>query len=153
MAKNIITSIKIDDHSPEVLAAVKRTLHAALLGCGLQAVRNANIEIEKSPERVDTGLLKNSITYAMGGEAPMISSYRADNPSKYSNSGKIPSGSYSGTAPNEENTVFVGTNVEYGIYVHEGTRRMTANRFLRNAIQGHESDYENIVKTAFNHLH
>jgi len=35
----------------------------------------------------------------------------------------------------EETSVHVGTNVEYGIYVHEGTRKMAANRFLRNALQ------------------
>lgn len=32
-----------------------------------------------------------------------------------------------------DKTVQVGTNVEYGIYVHEGTSKMAANRFLRNA--------------------
>lgn len=35
----------------------------------------------------------------------------------------------------EDKAVHVGTNVEYGIYVHEGTRKMAANRFLRNALQ------------------
>lgn len=34
-----------------------------------------------------------------------------------------------------EDAVYVGTNVEYGIYVHEGTRNMAANRFLRNAFE------------------
>lgn len=30
---------------------------------------------------------------------------------------------------------YIGTNVEYGIYVHEGTVRMAPNRFLRNAVE------------------
>lgn len=30
--------------------------------------------------------------------------------------------------------VRVGTNVEYAIYVHEGTRRMRGNPFLRDAL-------------------
>lgn len=40
-------------------------------------------------------------------------------------------GSISYHADSEE--VVVGTNVEYAIYVHEGTRRMAPNRFLKNA--------------------
>lgn len=37
----------------------------------------------------------------------------------------------------DETRVVVGTNLgnEYGIYVHEGTRRMAPNRFLRNAFE------------------
>ena len=31
--------------------------------------------------------------------------------------------------------VTVGTNVEYGIYVHEGTSRMKANPFLKNGFE------------------
>ena len=31
--------------------------------------------------------------------------------------------------------VYVGTNVEYGIYVHEGTSNMQPNRFLKNAVE------------------
>ena len=33
-----------------------------------------------------------------------------------------------------ENAVYVGTNVEYALYVHEGPSRMEANRFLTNAV-------------------
>lgn len=33
-----------------------------------------------------------------------------------------------------EGVVYVGTNVEYALYVHEGTSRMEANRFLTNAV-------------------
>lgn len=33
-----------------------------------------------------------------------------------------------------ENAVYVGTNVEYALYVHEGTSRMEPNRFLTNAV-------------------
>ena len=38
----------------------------------------------------------------------------------------------------DENAVYIGTNVNYGIYVHEGTRRMTPNRFLKNAVEKNE---------------
>lgn len=48
-----------------------------------------------------------------------------------------------------DNSVIVGTNVNYAIYVHEGTRRMTPNRFLRNAFERNE---EQIVKFIENEL-
>lgn len=35
---------------------------------------------------------------------------------------------------NSEGVVYVGTNVEYALYVHEGTSRMEPNRFLTNAV-------------------
>lgn len=45
-----------------------------------------------------------------------------------------------------EKAVYVGTNVEYGIYVHEGTRKMTPNRFLKNAVVNHEEKIKNYIK-------
>lgn len=43
-------------------------------------------------------------------------------------------------------TVYIGTNVEYAIYVHEGTRRMTPNRFLRNAVERNEDQIVKIIE-------
>ena len=42
--------------------------------------------------------------------------------------------------------VYVGTNVEYAIYVHEGTRRMSPNRFLKNAVTNNMEEYASIAK-------
>lgn len=39
----------------------------------------------------------------------------------------------------DEGAVYIGTNVEYAPYVHEGTVKMAANRFLRNAIEKNEA--------------
>ena len=44
--------------------------------------------------------------------------------------------------------VYVGTNVEYGIYVHEGTRRMEANRFLTNAFIRNADQIQRKLKEA-----
>ena len=74
-----------------------------------------------------------------------------------------------------EDTVYVGTNVEYAVWVHEGTgiyaaegggrqtpwfykdekgkwhftRGMKPNRFLRNAIERHEQNYKDIADKHF----
>lgn len=48
----------------------------------------------------------------------------------------------------EEQAQYVGTNVEYAIYVHEGTRRMAPNRFLRNAFEKNTEQIEAKLKEA-----
>ena len=39
------------------------------------------------------------------------------------------------THSSDDRSVTVGTNVEYAIYVHFGTRKMDANAFLKNAFE------------------
>lgn len=39
-----------------------------------------------------------------------------------------------GESPGKKLGLRVGTNVEYAMFVHEGTRYMEANPFLRNAV-------------------
>lgn len=46
-------------------------------------------------------------------------------------------------------TLQVGTNVSYAIWVHDGTSRMKANRFLRNAF---ENNRDNIKHQLEMHL-
>lgn len=41
----------------------------------------------------------------------------------------------------QEDAVYIGTNVEYGIYVHEGTVKMKPNRFLKNAVEKNLKEY------------
>lgn len=104
--------VRIDDHSKEYLNHVARDLETALDAVGSFISDEAADELENSPRRVDTGLLRNSITWALDGEAPAIQSYSSDDGSK--------SGSYSGTADKESGnnrSVIIGTNVEYAIYV------------------------------------
>ena len=135
----------------EVLSELETRIRDGLELCGQQAERNAKIALENNPRRIDTGLLRNSVTHALGGEAPAISSYRSDRPSKYADkvtrdARDVTFGKYSGEAPNEPDTVFIGTNVEYAPYVHEGTIRMTANRFLKNGLEKHIPEYKKLLE-------
>lgn len=127
------------DHSADAIRELNEKIDVALTKCGIVAENYAVQEIENNPRRVDTGLLRNSITYAVHGESPNKSSYRSDDGTK--------SGSYSGTAEDKPNTVFIGTNVEYAQYVHYGTTRMIPNRFLENAIERHQDEYKNIIQS------
>lgn len=137
------------DNTAQAKAEMQKKIRAALKAAGIQAASAAREEIQKSPKRIDTGLLRNSITHAMDGEGAAIGSYKADNASQYS--GKIPEpGTYTGKAEKEQEgkaSVYVGTNVNYAIYVHEGTDRMAANRFIKNAVENNAAELIEIIKT------
>ena len=134
-----------DDKTKQIIEKTHEAILEGLDAAGVQAVSIATVEIQKDPHRVDTGLLKNSIAHAVVGRAAEPSAYSADGPDK---DGNVRTGSYSGTAPDEgfdKPYVMIGTNVEYAMYVHEGTSRMEANRFLKKAIDENKSELLEIV--------
>lgn len=140
-------SVKVESHVPETKEALRDAVERALTAIGQQCVSHAKQELNGSPHRIDTGLLVNSLTFALSGKPTEISTYKADKP-RYPGR-PIETGSYSGSAPNDSETkkaVYVGTNVEYAIYVHEGTSRMTPNRFLKNAVVNNMDEYASIAK-------
>lgn len=139
-------TVRIENDNTE---KIKNMVHERILegldAAGVQAVSIATIEIQKDPHRVDTGLLKNSIAHAVVGKAAKPSTYSADEPDK---EGNVRTGSYSGVAPDEGDDkpyVMIGTNVEYALYVHEGTSRMKANRFLKKAVEENKGELLEIV--------
>ena len=135
--------VKITDNSKEYLDALDDAVERALEACGIQAEGHAKTEISNRPKRVDTGLLRNSITHAVSGHPAAQSHYTADKPKN----GKTNSGSYGGQAPDEKNkAVWIGTNVEYAPYVHDGTKKMAANRFLKNAVVKNKDEYKAIIE-------
>lgn len=150
-----------NDHAKEVKEQVADRVLVALDAAGMQAASLSKMELQKSPMRVDTGLLRNSITHAVAGRPAAIKGYHADGGSNRNkktgkrisankaNAGTVKMGFYSGSAPAPSNPeqpfVLVGTNVEYAIYVHEGTRSMTANRFLANAMRTNAGEFEKIM--------
>lgn len=141
-------TVNITDNSAAFISAIESAADTALDAAGSQAATLAKMELQRSPERIDTGLLRNSITWAVSGKPASISGYSADRPSKYT--GKMPDpGSYSGTAPADTPktiSVYIGTNVEYAYYVHDGTERMAPNRFLKNAISKNRAELSDIIK-------
>lgn len=46
-----------------------------------------------------------------------------------------------------EEAVYIGTNVEYAIYVHEGTINMLPNRFLENALEKNEAMIRQLIES------
>lgn len=153
-----------NDHTKEIKEQVADRALVALDAVGMQASSLAKMELQKSPMRVDTGLLRNSITHAVSGKSAAIGNYHAEKGSNRYTSGKnkgkrisansmkagaVGMGFYSGTAPAPDDPqkpfVLVGTNVEYALYVHEGTRNMAPNRFIANALRNNAAELQKII--------
>lgn len=111
----------IEDYTEEVIDRLHEVAWTALEAVGLQAEGDCQMACP-----VDTGLLRNSITHAVYGKPPSISSYQSNathaSSSATQNAGTagkpvnpIQTGTYSGnvTDGSEEYKVFIGTNVEY----------------------------------------
>ena len=141
-------SVTIQDHSAEVSADIKSALLRGLETCGLVAEGYAKkLAPVGTPESTGIpgyigGLLRGSITHALSGKQPSISTYQ-------DNAGKR-RGSYSGTAPEEidsnKSAVYIGTNVEYAPYQELGTIHMKAQPFLKPAVADHANTYRKIIE-------
>lgn len=110
---NTTIELTITDYSKEVLQAEHAAVERFLNEAGLHLAGQSQLELENDPRRIDTGNLRNSISYEVDGM-----------------------------------DVYVGTNVEYGFYVHEGTQKMAPNRFLRNAFDRNEEQVQRKLKEA-----
>ena len=135
----------IENNKDEILGSLDEAIERALEAMGMQAEAYA----KAACSAVDTGLLRNSITYALGGKPAAKGSYTASNPKP----GKPSSGSYSGSAPAEKNTVFIGTNVEYAPYIEMGHSlpsggHVAGIHFLEHAVLGHTAEYKELVEAA-----
>jgi len=75
---------------------------------------------------VDTGRVKGSITYATNRKRTRVR-------------GVAKPGDEVST-PMEDDTVYIGTNVEYAQHLEYGTKHMAAQPFLRPAFDGRKSD-------------
>lgn len=131
-----MSGIKIENNNrKEIVKELDQATKRALTAVGMQAVTDI---ISKGDFPVDTGLLRNSITFAISGEPPAISLYSADKGSE--------NGSYQGTAPDDKDpTVYIGTNVEYAKYVQFGTSKMKARDFLMAPLRANLGKYKEIL--------
>ncbi len=134
--------VQLVDNSAAAKNGLKSAVRRALMVIGLKAERYAKANCTEM-KAVDTGRLRNSITFALAGEAANATSYTADR----GKGGKPPAaGSYSGTAEGNSGdaTVFVGSNVEYAPYIELGTAKMGPRPFLHSAAADHAEEYKQI---------
>ena len=136
MAKNI----EYRDNTEEVLSALEAAIKRGNEAIGMTAERHAK---KKCP--VDTGRLRNSITYALAGEETHVKSYKANK--KKAGEKERKTYTYEGTADGKKGSgVYIGTNVEYAVFVENGSRGRTAVHFLQDAATGHADEYKRLME-------
>ncbi len=124
------------DNTKEVLDALEKAKIRGLTAIGMEAEGFAK---EDPNMPVDTGLARNSITFALAGEEANTKEYKADK-------GKE-KGSYSGKADGKKGeAVFLGSNVEYFPFIENGSRTINARHILRNAASGHADRYKELME-------
>lgn len=128
-------SYSYKDNTKEVLSAMEKAFERGLEAIGLTAEGYA----KKNETAIDTGLLRNSITYAISGESPHIKSYK-DNAGNQS-------GTYEGNAPKDKDkAVYIGTNVEYAPFIEYGAQGRPPLHFLQRAATEHTDEYKKLMK-------
>lgn len=133
-----MSSVEFTSHLDEIQDAFNAAVKKALTEIGIEAEAHAK-EIITEKGAVDTGLLRNSITWAIGGKGANKSSYSADTGGK--------SGSYSGTAPKKDvPCVYIGSNVSYCPYIETGARGKSPRPFLKPAVEDFRDEYKEIVE-------
>ena len=127
-------SFKITDNSEQLKNATEESIRNALTIIGGKAA-----EYAANLAPVATGLLKNSITYALAGEAPAIGTYTSDDGTK--------SGSYSGVADGGQDDTFVliGSNVEYAAAHEFGYKGISAKHYIANGVGNHIDEFKGIL--------
>lgn len=137
----------VKSNMPEFNRKFEKAVKQALRLVGGQAERAAK-ELISDLKAVDTGFLRNSITFALAGEEANVSEYSDDGGNQH--------GEYGSKAPDDDHdneySVYIGTNVYYAPYVEYGTRRMPARPFLSGSIQANKDEFERLFKEAFNNF-
>ena len=122
-----------DQYEEEFLLTVQKILTMLGMECESAAKRLAP---------VDTGLLRNSITYALAGETAAQSTYKADRGDG--------AGRYNGNSPkdtgNGVHSVHIGTNVEYAMAQEVGNFRDGSHAYLRPAVNNNIPHFKQIVE-------
>ena len=144
MANKINVDVSLVDNTDLVLQATDEQIEMALIAIGAKMESHAKADYVP----VDTGRLKNSITFALAGGPAQISSYGPDS----GGGDDVQSKPYSGTAPADPGgkvrSVYVGSNVEYAEIVEEGTSGRRGKHYLRDAVNNHIEEYKNLAERA-----
>lgn len=140
-----MSNIRIEnDNRKEILNELESKVKIALTAIGMQAVTDI---ISKSDFPVDTGLLRNSITFALSGESPTTIDYKSNSKDKNEKPIEVKEGSYSGTAPNDKiPKVYIGTNVEYAKHVQFGVRGRTPRDFMFAPLRANIGHYKELME-------
>lgn len=120
---------ELKSNRKEVLRGSEEAVERGLAAIGMRAVTYTHRPKERGGTPVDTGRLRNSIAWATANQG--------------GGGTDTPSG---GGA--DDRTVIIGTNVEYGEIVEEGTSKRKPAHMLRNALTDGADEYARIMEAA-----
>lgn len=120
---------KLKSNRKEVFRGSEEAIERGLAAIGMRAVTYTHRPKERGGTPVDTGRLRNSIAWATASQG--------------GGGTDAPSG---GGA--DDRTVIIGTNVEYGEVVEEGTSKRKPAHMLRNALTDGSDEYARIMEAA-----
>nr|DAO63020.1 MAG TPA: putative tail component [Caudoviricetes sp.] len=126
--------VDVQDNTEEVLGAM-----AEQLGVGLEEIGLLAEGYAKRLCAVDTGRLRNSITHATAAYSG-VGTYQDNRGNSFTDA------TANGTP--EENAVYIGTNVDYAVYVEMGTVHTPAQPFLKPAATEHSDEYKRVLEAA-----
>lgn len=132
---------KIENNADLTREQFDACLKRALTAIGMQAESYAKESINRA-DAIDTGRMINSVTY---GTAERAGSFDySDNLGNH----------YADTIGlAEEDSVYIGTNVEYAPYQEYGTANgVPAIHFLRDAMGNHTEEYQEIIKQSMENV-
>lgn len=147
-----ITSVDFKSNKKEYEEALEEIAEKVLTMWGMEAETAAKY---RAP--VDTGLLRNSITWAVAGESPHATVYSAErgmSKTAVTSTGKkvqvaVKTGRYQGKAktdPGGARHVYIGSNVEYAMAQETGTFKDGPHAFLRPAIDENRDHFRRILE-------
>lgn len=130
---------QMESHKDEVEDELEKFINRVLTKWGMRAE-----SLAKRLAPVDTGLMRNSITWAIEG--------REANIHEYTDNDRKKRGKYEGQAPNESKehprSVYIGTNVEYAKYQELGSykHKVGQSPFLKPAIDNNREEFKQIYE-------
>lgn len=147
MGNNRVIGMEITEvvsHKAEVMEAIEHAMHEAVALMAEEVEGNA-----KKDCPVDTGLLRNSLTYAFAGQLPVQLGYADDSGGQFT--------TYEASTPASDDdsiTAYVGTNVEYAPYVEFGSQQHLVGKshFLRDGATQHIPRLKSICETTLKKL-
>ena len=134
-----MSDVKIENNTAEVLNELDRRTPVIMEAVGLQMEGNSISEITKMGA-VDTGRLRNSITYATSEAQGQANTQPAEK-----EGGKAKAEDYEMRGKPEASSVYIGTNVEYAPAIEYGAKGRKGRPFLRNAVANYQDDYKDII--------
>lgn len=138
-----MTDVIFNDYSDEIMEKIEAGIEKGLQAVGMQAESHAKELLTeydtKYGKGIDTGRLRNSITFATQAKSGTVYNYHDDDGNTYSETiGNI----------DDDHEVYIGTAVEYAPYVEFGHHSWAGIKFLHGAAANYTEEYKNILKEA-----